>query len=155
MSNLTELKPVCTVQNIINKFCYTIGMLPTSYKMSLTYEEQLLCIGKYLEETVIPALNNNAEAVLELQNLFIDLKNYVENFFDNLDVQTEINNKLDQMAQDGTLLNLLSNYSQLIKVYNTTIEMLADTSLQINQKVKTLGYYTPNDEGRHYLLNFN
>ena len=70
-------------------------MLPTSYKMSLTYEEQILAIGHYLKTTVYPAINNNAEALTELQNLFIELKNYVDNYFDNLDVQEEINNKID------------------------------------------------------------
>ena len=35
-------------------------MMPTSYMESLTYEQQLLWLCKYLEETVIPAVNNNA-----------------------------------------------------------------------------------------------
>ena len=33
---------------------------------------------------------------------------FVENYFENLDVQDEINTKLDQMAQDGTLTDLLA-----------------------------------------------
>ena len=33
---------------------------------------------------------------------------FVENYFENLDVQQEINNKLDQMALDGTLSTLLA-----------------------------------------------
>ena len=33
---------------------------------------------------------------------------FVENYFENLDVQQEINNKLDQMALDGTLSDLLA-----------------------------------------------
>ena len=37
-----------------------------------------------------------------------DLKNFVNNYFNNLDVQNEINNKLDAMATDGTLTNLIS-----------------------------------------------
>ena len=65
MENLNLIKPE-KVQNIINKFCYTIGMLPTSYKISLTYEEQIIVIGNYLETTIYPALNNNAEALSEL-----------------------------------------------------------------------------------------
>ena len=32
--------------------CMTIGMIPTSYKMSLTYEEQLLWFCKFLEDEV-------------------------------------------------------------------------------------------------------
>ncbi len=45
-----------------------------------------------------------------LQNNFNDLKDYVDNYFDNLDVQDEINNKLDEMAADGTLINLIAPY---------------------------------------------
>ena len=40
MADLNMIKPL-GVQGIINKFCCTIGMLPTSYKQSLTYEEQI------------------------------------------------------------------------------------------------------------------
>ena len=124
MADIIELKPINKVQNIINKFCYTIGMLPTSYKASMTYEEQLVAIGQYLEETVIPALNNNAEVVAELQNLYVELKNYVDNYFDNLNVQEEINNKLDEMSKNGELTQLIKNYvdpyisEQNIKINN-------------------------------------
>ena len=111
MENLTLIKPE-KVQNIINKFCYTIGMIPTSYKVSLTYEEQIIAIGHYLEETVIPALNNNAEAVAELQSLFVQLKDYVENYFTNLDVQEEINNKLDEMTQKRNITRNNCNISK-------------------------------------------
>ena len=147
MCNITELKPVVTVQDIINKFCWTIGMLPTSYKESLTYEEQLISIGNYLETTVIPALNNNAEAVSELQSLFIQLSNYVKNFFDNLNVQTEINNKLDEMLADGTLENILMNYTKLIKSFPTFQNAINDNSLILNQIIETHGFYTLNDQG--------
>lgn len=109
MANIQQLKPVNTVQNIINKFCYTIGVIPTCYTLGMTPEEQILAIGRYLEETVIPALNNNAEAVVELQNLYVELKNYVDNYFDNLDVQDEINNKLNQMVEDGTFDDIINN----------------------------------------------
>ena len=148
MENLTLIKPE-KVQNIINKFCYTIGMIPTSYKISLTYEEQIIAIGHYLEETVIPALNNNAEAVAELQSLFIQLKDYVENYFDNLDVQNEINNKLDAMAQDGTLQEIISSYlnSKAIFGYDNVNDMKNATNLINGSFVETFGYYSANDGG--------
>lgn len=107
MADLKLIKPL-GVQNIINKFCLTIGMIPSSYKLSLTYEEQILSIGKYLEETVIPALNNNAEAVAELQTLFVQLKDYVENYFDNLDLQNEVNKKIDEMVESGILAEIIN-----------------------------------------------
>ena len=107
MSDLNLIKPKY-VQNIINKFCVSIGMIPTSYKNALTYEQQILAIGHYLENVVYPAINNNAEALAEVQNLFIELKDYVDNYFDNLDVQEEINNKLDKMAEDDTLARIIN-----------------------------------------------
>ncbi|MDD7622621.1 MAG: family 43 glycosylhydrolase [Candidatus Onthovivens sp.] len=123
MENLTLIKPE-KVQNIINKFCYTIGMIPSSYKVSLTYEEQIIAIGHYLEETVIPALNNNAEAVAELQTLFVQLKDYVENYFDDLNIQTEIDNKLDEMAKDGTLAKIINE--DLFNELNKKVEKVTE-----------------------------
>ena len=148
MSDLNLIKPK-SVQNIINKFCYTIGMIPTSYKVSLSYEEQVLAIGKYLEETVIPALNNNAEAVAELQSLFIQLKDYVENYFDNLDVQNEINNKLDTMAESGELQEIITSYlnTKALFSYDTVSDMIADTNLINNSYAYTIGFYAKNDGG--------
>lgn len=45
--------------------------------------------------------------VEEYIDKFNELHDYVMDYFDNLDVQEEINNKLDQMAEDGTLLEAL------------------------------------------------
>ena len=148
MENLTLIKPE-KVQNIINKFCYTIGMIPSSYKVSLTYEEQIIAIGHYLEETVIPALNNNAEAVAELQSLFVQLKDYVENYFTNLDVQQEINNKLDAMVEDGTLPEIVASYlnSKAIFGFDNVESMKNATNLINGSYAKTLGYYKINDGG--------
>ena len=62
-------------------------------------------------------LNNviaNEQIVTENQqnvyNSFIGLHNFVENYFDNLDVQEEINNKLDEMVEDGTFEEIVSSY---------------------------------------------
>lgn len=92
------------------KFCCSIGNLPSSYMTSLSYEEQLLWFCDYLENTVIPTINNNEEAVQELQNLYIELKSYVDNYFENLDIQEKINNKLDIMSKNGELTRLLLPY---------------------------------------------
>lgn len=105
--NLIPLKPVGKL-NPFGKFCCTIGHLPASYMISLSYEEQLLWLCNYLEKTVIPAVNTNAEAVAELQSLFITLKEYVDNYFDDLDIQEEVNSKLDEMAEDGTLAEIIN-----------------------------------------------
>lgn len=100
MKNITTLKP-------FKHLCMTIGNLPSSYVDSMSYYECLLWLCKYLQETVIPAINNNADAVSELQGLYVQLKNYVDNYFTNLDVQEEINNKLDEMYESGKLQEII------------------------------------------------
>lgn len=68
----------------------------------------LICkVVEYLNK-VISQTNANTEQVAELSEAFNNLENYVEHYFDNLDVQDEINNKLDQMAQDGSLARLIA-----------------------------------------------
>lgn len=141
MSDLNMIEPK-SVQGIINKFCYTIGMLPSSYKVSLTYEEQILCIGKYLEDTVYPAINNNAEALAELQTLFQELKNYVDNFFDDLNIQNEINNKLDEMADSGELADIINQqiFQELNTKINTANSAINDLQLDVsNLQDETMG----------------
>lgn len=39
---------------------------------------------------------------------FTALYNYVHDYFDNLDVQDEVNHKLDEMAEDGTLASIIA-----------------------------------------------
>ena len=144
--NVKTLKP-------FTKLLMTIGELPTSYLMSMTYYEQIIWFTKYLQEQVIPAVNTNAEAVEEVQTLYLELQNYVNTYFDNLDVQEEINKKLDEMAEDGTLELIIASYLNTQKIYNTHEEMIADVSNLVNGlKVQTLGYHNLNDGGGAFYL---
>ena len=111
-----------------HKFCVTIAPFPENFLDSMTNLELLYWLCNYLENTVIPAVNNNGECVTELQNLFTELKNYCDNYFDNLDVQEEINNKLDEMAANGTLTTLLEPY----------LENLQDSIVSQNTRLTTL-----------------
>ena len=95
---------------VITKFIYTLGVLPTSYLMSMTYQEQVTWLYNYLQTQVIPLLNTESAAIQELQNLYELLRTYVNDYFDNLDVQEEINNKIDSLVEDGTLLNIIKGY---------------------------------------------
>ena len=135
------------------KFCMSIGAVPSSYIAGLTIEEQLLWFCSYLENQVIPAVNNNGEAVTELQNLYVQLKDYVDHYFDNLDIQEEINNKLDDMAESGELADVIAQYLQLAGVlaYNTKDDMKAAENLAEGSICKTLGDVSFNDgEGQYY-----
>lgn len=154
MSNLNELKPVGNLSPF-TRFCCTIGNLPSSYMVSLTYEEQLLWLCDYLQNTVIPAVNTNAEAVKELQELYVKLKDYVDNYFNNLDVQQEINNKLDEMAESGELSEIITHYLQIagLLCFNTTNDLKNATNLINGSFVKTYGNTIFNDgEGNFYKI---
>lgn len=71
---------------------HTIPVLPQVYGDELSYYELL--------NKVIERLNDIGITINEL----ID---YVNHYFDSLDVQNMINKKLDEMAQDGTLESLI------------------------------------------------
>lgn len=61
----------------------------------------------------------------DLKDAWEQLHDYVENYFDNLDVQQEINNKLDQMAEDGSLQLVLAPLLTDFEVdYNNRLSVL-------------------------------
>ena len=122
------------------RFCMTIGELPTSYMESMTYYEMLSWLCNYLQNTVVPAVDNNAEAVTELQN-------YVANYFDNLDIQSEIDNKLDEMAESGELADIIAEYVQLqgVLAYNTLADLKSAENLTDGSFTRTFGTEELND----------
>lgn len=78
-------------------------VLPLVYDDELSYYELLCKVVDYLNKTM-ENVNKLSENFDELQNAFNTLKTYVENYFDNLDVQEEINKKLDEMSSNGFLI---------------------------------------------------
>lgn len=50
----------------------------------------------------------------DLNAAFNDLRNYVHDYFNDLDVQEEIDNKLDSMAKDGSLYDIIRKYTDPI-----------------------------------------
>ena len=94
---------------------------------------ELYCkIVEYLNN-VIYNQNQVQDLGSELVAGYNDVVDYVNNYFNNLDVQEEINNKLDQLVADGTLTQLIGNYvNPLIEQQNTLIENLQQ---QINNVV--------------------
>lgn len=84
-------------------------------------EWQLFCkLGKEINK-IITSENTLGTQVESVTNAFIELQNYVNNYFDNLDVQEEINNKLNEMAQSGAFDPLLQT---LFNGYQAQIDNL-------------------------------
>ena len=95
--------------------------LPLAYDDSLTYQELLYKLITKINE-VVESQNQTNENFDELYALFIQLKEYVDNYFKNLDVQEEINNKLDEMVADGTLDKIINE--QIFGELNDRIDKL-------------------------------
>lgn len=115
---------------------------------------QLLCkITEYLNN-VISNQNQVQELGTELVNGYNNLLDYVNNYFDNLDVQDEINNKLDSMVEDGTLQEIITSYidSNVTWTFDSINDMKQANNLIAGSFAKTIGYYTPDDGGNGYYL---
>lgn len=117
-------------------------------------EWQLFCkLGKEMNK-IINSENIIGTQMENVTNAFIDLQNYVNNYFDNLDVQEEINNKLNEMAQSGELTIIIENFLKInsVLVFNNIEDLKSSNILLEGSIAKTLGYYTPNDGGGAYYL---
>ena len=112
----------------------------------------LLCkIVDYLNQ-VIENNNTQNESITNLYNAFVKLKDYVDNYFENLDVQEEINNKLEEMVETGELQEIIAEFlnSKAIFAFDTITEMKESTNLISGSYVRTNGYYAINDGGGAY-----
>lgn len=83
-----------------------------------------------------------------LQDAFNDLKSYVQDYFKNLDVQDEINNKLDQMNKDGTLNILLQMHARTVLPSN---DISGNTDTKNIQKMITKFGYVELFSGIYYI----
>lgn len=76
-------------------------VLPLTFDDSLSYYELLNKLVDFLNKTM-ENVNDLGTDVESLGNAYEQLENYVNTYFSSLDVQTEINNKLDEMALDDS-----------------------------------------------------
>lgn len=94
----------------LKKICMTIGQLPSSYLETMSYYEMLVWFVNYLRDDIIPVVNANGEATQELQEMFVQLQNYVNTYFDNLDLQDEVDHKIDEMVESGEFEVIVARY---------------------------------------------
>ena len=96
---------------------------------------QLICkVTEYLN-TVIYNQNQVEDLSDDLVDGYNNLLNYVNDYFDNLNLQEEVNTKLDEMASDGTLTNLIKNYvDPIYQAYEEQInQAISNQNGQIEQ----------------------
>lgn len=80
-------KHFCLLPPFIRKF----GMIPESYKIAMTYEEQLLFLCKYVEDLGLE-IENIKTALLNIQTAIEELDSTVSQIRNNVDVLTEMLN---------------------------------------------------------------
>lgn len=93
--------------------------------------------------------NKVDETVAEYIEKFNELYTYVHDYFDNLDVQEEINNKLDAMVEAGTLQEIITDYIQanVAWCFDTVADMKLSDNLIAGSYARTLGFRSVGDGG--------
>lgn len=109
------------------------GIQPAFYdKESGTVLQQVSRMYAKINQ-LIGSVNNQNKTIADYIQKFVDLKDYVDTYFTNLDVQAEINNKLDQMTADGTLASIINQ--DIFNELNTKIEQ--NSTAVTNLKTET------------------
>ena len=130
-------------------------ILPLVYDDSLSYYELLCKVVDYLNKTMEDVdllsedVSNMFTAYGQLENYVNieikdikdwteehvgELESFVNNYFDNLNVQTEINNKLDAMVLDGTLTTLVYNAFHVEAITTVQSDVAAWIAANLSQE---------------------
>lgn len=125
LGTYTELKP-------FRFWCQKV--MPLVYDDSLSYYELLCKVVDYLNKTMedVDTLHTDVDSLLAAYN---QLQQYVNDYFNSLDVQEEINNKLDDMAETGALSAIIAPL-----VLNVAVPLFVSSTSEMT------------DHGRVYVL---
>lgn len=123
-----------------NRFPFSLGELPTSYKISMTYEEQLIWLCNFMEKDVIPFLNEVLEMVTNIQDVVDTLDQKIaeiDQAIASLDefktqIEQDVNNQLN--IQYNRVVALMNDYQtifaqQLNNLDNNLTQRIDDIEL--------------------------
>lgn len=127
---------------------FVASAVPMVFDNSLSYYEALCALWKYIQG-MTDVINNNATLEEDFIEKVNELEEYVNHYFDNLDVQEEINNKLDAMAEAGTLQEIITEYIQANTAwcFDSVADMKTATNFVSGSYARTLGFHALNDGG--------
>lgn len=97
-------------------------VLPLVYDDSLSYYELLCKVVDYLNKTM-EDVETLHEDVTGLRSAYVKLQGYVNEYFGNLDVQKEIDKKLDELFSSGELDNLFILYSKRTNIHKISFSL--------------------------------
>ena len=137
-ANFTPTLEDYTNQKPFRFWCQKV--LPLVYDDSISYYELLNKVVHYLNNVIkdVSAMGGN---INDLLDAFIKLQNYVNYYFDNLDIQSEVNNIINRMIKDGTFSALFGTAD--------TVDMMQNTLYSVGRFVTTEGYYYKGDGGNN------
>lgn len=102
------------INNLKMMWCSCGVGIPYSYDGTLTLEAKF----NVLMKNTLEFFNNQEELI----NTWNELYNWIKNYFENLDVQEEINNKLDQIIASGQFSDILNDYFDEVDKRITAVE---------------------------------
>ena len=137
-ANFTPTLDGYTNQKPFRFWCQKV--LPLVYDDSISYYELLCKVVDYLNN-VIKDISSMGHNIDDLLDAFIKLQDYVNNYFDNLDLQGEVNNVIERMIKDGTFSALFGTAD--------TVEVMQNTLYSVGRFVTTEGYYYKGDGGNN------
>lgn len=113
--------------------------------------------GTVLQQTarMYAKVNELVKAVNGMEKIIKEYVEYIDNYFKNLDVQEEINNKLDEMAEGGELASIIAQFLEMSPVfaYGTISEMASASNLQDGCIARVLGNSNASDgDGAYYTI---
>lgn len=138
---------------------FVTSTVPMVFDNSLSYYEALSALWKWLQDDVVNVINNNATVTEDYIQLTNEMKEYMDSYFDNLDVQEEINNKLDEMASNGELQQIIADYfvivdqkieaqNQEIDTFETGVNNIVNTqNTSIQQLIARMDTFSSLSEG--------
>ena len=123
---------------VLNNFPFTID----DWDSITQYQMLCKCLGSLKEQ-----LDINSDLYKKISDL--------ENYLANLDLQDEVNNKIDEMVESGQLQEIITEYLQINGVlgYDTVSNMVSATNLIDGSICRTLGLNIYNDgKGEYYKI---
>ncbi len=149
MSELNPIPEYIPPKRIKPFFLFMKGSFPFIEDTfeALDYYTLICKLGEKINE-LVDANNDEDDNVKNLYDAFVNLYQYVVDYFENLDVQDEIDNKLDEMAESGQLEELIAQFlgTNALFCFDTLADLKAST-LESGSYARTLGHTAKNDGG--------
>lgn len=129
-------------------------VLPLVYDDSLSYYELLCKVVDYLNKAMedIETLHGDVNSLLEA---YKELQDYVNNYFSSLDVQEEINNKLDELVNSGRLNVLLNTFIPYVtpEMFGAKGDGITDDTVALNNMLNEIknSFYKVIGKGRYLI----